>query len=152
VDARYKEIIGRGYGGLVDAYFCEDAEHIILTLGSITGLVRDVVDELRDKGEKVGVLKIRYMRPFPEEEIRKYTKNAKSIAVLEKDISFGYQGTVYTNVLAALINKNVISLNYIAGLGGRDIKKFEIEQIFEEISQIDSPVENPIKFVGVEVK
>jgi pyruvate ferredoxin oxidoreductase alpha subunit len=152
VDARYKEIIGRGYGGLVDAYFCEDAEHIILTLGSITGLVRDVVDELRDKGEKVGVLKIRYMRPFPEEEIRKYTKNAKSIAVLEKDISFGYQGTVYTNVLAALINKNVISLNYIAGLGGRDIKKFEIEQIFEEISQIDSPVENPIKFVGVEVE
>lgn len=152
VDARYKEIIGRGYGGLVDAYFCEDAEHIILTLGSITGLVRDVVDELRDKGEKVGVLKIRYMRPFPEEEIRKHTKNAKSIAVLEKDISFGYQGTVYTNVLAALINKNVVSLNYIAGLGGRDIKKFEIEQIFEEISQIDSPVENPIKFVGVEVE
>ena len=152
VDARYKEIIGRGYGGLVDAYFCEDAENIIVTLGSITGLVRDVVDELRDKGKKVGVLKIRYMRPFPEEEIRKYTKNAKSLAVLEKDISFGYQGTVYTNVLAALINKNVISLNYIAGLGGRDIKKFEIEQIFEEISQIDSPVENPIKFVGVEVE
>lgn len=152
VDARYKEIIGRGYGGLVDAYFCEDAEHIILTLGSITGLVRDVVDELRDKGKKVGVLKIRYMRPFPEEEIREHTKDAKSIAVLEKDISFGYQGTVYTNVLAALSNRNIISLNYIAGLGGRDIKKFEIEQIFEEISQIDSPVENPIKFIGVEVE
>lgn len=152
VDAKYKEIIGRGYGGLVDSYFCEDAEHIIVTLGSITGLVRDVVDQLRDKGKKVGVLKIRYMRPFPEDEIREYTKNAKSIAVLEKDISFGYQGTVYTNVLAALSNTNVIALNYIAGLGGRDIKKFEIEQIFEEISQIDSPVDNPIKFVGVKVE
>lgn len=152
VDARYKEVIGRGYGGLVDAYLCEDAEHIIVTLGSITGLVRDVVDELRAEGKKVGVLKIRYMRPFPEEEIREYTKSAKAIAVLEKDISFGYQGTVYTNVLAALINKNIISLNYIAGLGGRDIKKSEIEQIFEEISQIDAPVENPIKFIGVEVE
>lgn len=152
VDARYKEVIGRGYGGLVDAYLCEDAEHIIVTLGSITGLVRDVVDELRAEGKKVGVLKIRYMRPFPEEEIREYTKSAKTIAVLEKDISFGYQGTVYTNVLAALINKNIISLNYIAGLGGRDIKKSEIEQIFEEISQIDTPVENPIKFIGVEVE
>lgn len=152
VDARYKEIIGRGYGGLVDAYLCEDAEHIIVTLGSITGLVRDVVDELRAEGKKAGVLKIRYMRPFPEEEIREYTKSAKTVAVLEKDISFGYQGTVYTNVLAALINKNIISLNYIAGLGGRDIKKSEIEQIFEEISQIDTPVENPIKFIGVEVE
>lgn len=152
VDARYKEVIGRGYGGLVDVYRCEDAEHIIVTLGSITGLVRDVVDELRAEGKKVGVLKIRYMRPFPEEEIREYTKSAKTIAVLEKDISFGYQGTVYTNVLAALINKNSISLNYIAGLGGRDIKKSEIEQIFEEISQIDTPVENPIKFIGVEVE
>lgn len=152
VDARYKEIIGRDYGGLVDAYLCEDAEHIIVTLGSITGLVRDVVDELRAEGKKVGVLKIRYMRPFPEEEIREYTKSAKAIAVLEKDISFGYQGTVYTNVLAALVNKNIISLNYIAGLGGRDIKKSEIEQIFEEISQIDTPVENPIKFIGVEVE
>lgn len=152
VDARYKEVIGRGYGGLVDAYLCEDAEQIIVTLGSITGLVRDVVDELRAEGKKVGVLKIRYMRPFPEEEIREYTKSAKAIAVLEKDISFGYQGTVYTNVLAALTNTNIISLNYIGGLGGRDIKKSEIEQIFEEISQIDTPVENPIKFIGVEVE
>lgn len=152
VDSRYKETIGRGYGGLVDAYLCEEAEHIIVTLGSITGLVRDVVDELRAEGKKVGVLKIRYMRPFPEEEIREYTKSAKAIAVLEKDISFGYQGTVYTNVLAALVDKNIISLNYIAGLGGRDIKKSEIEQIFEEISQIDTPVENPIKFIGVEVE
>ena len=151
VDARYKEIVGRGYGGLVDSYYCEDSDYIIVTLGSITGLTRDVVDELRQKGQKVGVLKIRYMRPFPEEDIRKYTSNAKCIAVLEKDVSFGYQGTVYTNVIAALKGSNAITLNYIAGLGGRNIEKIEIEQIFEEISNIKEQVDNPIKFVGLEV-
>lgn len=151
VDVRYKEIIGRGYGGLVDSYYCEDSDYIIVTLGSITGLVRDVVDELRQNGEKVGVLKIRYMRPFPEEEIRKYLKNANAIAVLEKDISFGYQGTVYTNVISALKDNKAITLNYIAGLGGRNIEKVEIERIFEEISNIKEQLDNPLKFVGLEV-
>lgn len=152
LDLKYKEIIGRGYGGLIDAYRCEDAEHVVVTLGSITGLVRDVVDELREKGEKVGVLKIRYMRPFPDEEIRNVLKGVKKISVLEKDISFGYAGTVYTNVISAISGENIIAVNHIAGLGGRNIDKSEIEDIFKELSEIDSNDYEKVRFIGVEVK
>lgn len=149
VDSRYKEITGRGYGGLIDAYKCQDADEIIITLGSITGLVRDVVDELREKGRKVGVLKIRYMRPFPDEEIRNVIKDAKAIAVLEKDISFGYEGTVYTNVISAIKDLDVYAINYIGGLGGKDIKKSEIEAIFNELEVLDNNVEEKVRFIGI---
>lgn len=133
IDDQYSKITGRSYGGLVEAYKCQDAEVIVITLGSVTGLVRNVVDELREKGQKVGVLKIRYMRPFPEEEIIKYTASAKAIAVLEKDISFGYQGTVFTNVTAALQESKAKLYNYIAGLGGKDIKEDEIKDIYADL-------------------
>lgn len=133
IDDQYSKITGRSYGGLVEDYKCQDAEAIIITLGSVTGLVRNVVDELREKGQKVGVLKIRYMRPFPEEEIVKYTASAKAIAVLEKDISFGYQGTVFTNVVAALHERKAKLYNYIAGLGGKDIKETEIRDIYAQL-------------------
>ena len=133
IDDQYSKITGRSYGGLVEDYKCQDAEVIVITLGSVTGLVRDVVDELREKGQKVGVLKIRYMKPFPEEEIVKYTASAKAIAVLEKDISFGYQGTVFTNVAAALHERKAKLYNYIAGLGGKDIKEAEIRDIYAQL-------------------
>ncbi len=67
---------------------------LLVTLGSVTGTVRDVVDEMRAEGHKVGVIKIRYMRPFPEQQLQNLTAGAKAIGVLEKDISFGYEGTV----------------------------------------------------------
>lgn len=160
IDLRYKSITGRGYDGLVEAYKCEDADEIIVTLGSVCGLVRDVVDELRKNGRKVGLLKIRYMRPFPEDKIRKYTQDAKAIAVLEKDISFGYRGTVFTNVAASLRGSNAKIVNYIAGLGGRNIKKEEIIDIFTDLKEINENnksqgtstlKDGDLRFVGIEV-
>jgi pyruvate ferredoxin oxidoreductase alpha subunit len=152
IDERYEAVIGRSYGGLVEPYHCEDAQHIIITLGSITGLVRDVVDELRGKGEKVGVLKIRYMRPFPEQQIRNYTHKAKTIGVLEKDISFGYQGTVFTNVASALRQSKAVLLNYIAGLGGKNISKQDIITIYDKIKAASTGgTDEIVHFVGVEV-
>jgi pyruvate ferredoxin oxidoreductase alpha subunit len=152
IDERYETVTGRSYGGLVESYHCEDAQHIIITLGSITGLVRDVVDELRGNGEKVGVLKIRYMRPFPEQEIRKYTHKAKTIGVLEKDISFGYQGTVFTNVASALRQSEAVLLNYIAGLGGKNISKQDIITIYDKLKAASAEgTDEIVHFVGVEV-
>lgn len=160
IDLRYKNITGRGYDGLVEAYKCEDADEIIVTLGSVCGLVRDVVDGLRESGRRVGLLKIRYMRPFPEDEIRKYTQGAKAIAVLEKDISFGYRGTVFTNVASSLRGSNAKIVNYIAGLGGRNIKKEEIIDIFTDLKEINENnksqgtstlKDGDLRFVGIEV-
>ena len=149
-ESRFEGIFGRHYSGLTESYKTDDADYILITLGSISGLVREIVDKIREHGEKVGLLRIRYMRPFPNEEIAQAVKNAKSIAVLEKDISFGNEGTVYTNVNSAL-QKSGISIptsNYIGGLGGKNISPQEIENIFEELKQETSSV----KFLGIEVR
>lgn len=134
-ERKFKDIFGREYTGLAENYKTEDAEYILITLGSIAGLVRETVDKLREKGEKAGLLRLRYMRPFPNSEIADALKNAKAAAVLEKDISFGNEGTVYTNVNSAL-KKAGLTLpvsDYIGGLGGQDIPQSEIERIFSEM-------------------
>lgn len=153
LDKQYEEITGRGYGGLATGYKTEDAEIVIITLGSITGLVKDVVDSLRSEGQKVGVVKIRFMRPFPEKEIQELCKNASKIGVLEKDISFGFHGTVYTNVADALKTTGIELVNYIAGLGGKNISFEDIKNIFNELQSIDSKNSvQTVNFVGVEGK
>ncbi|MGN0670390.1 MAG: pyruvate ferredoxin oxidoreductase [Oscillospiraceae bacterium] len=146
-EEKFAEIFGRRYTGLTESYRTEDADFVLITLGSIAGLVRETVDRLRDKGKKVGLLRIRYMRPFPNEEIAAAVKNAKAAAVLEKDISFGNEGTVYTNVNSALhkANVNVPTSNYIGGLGGKNISADDIEKIFDELSEEHAKVQ----FIGI---
>ena len=149
-ESRFESIFGRHYTGLTESYRTEDADYILITLGSIAGLAREIVDKLREQGEKVGLLRIRYMRPFPNEEIAQAVKNAKSVAILEKDISFGNEGTVYTNVNSALQKSgvNIPTSNYIGGLGGKNISPQEIENIFEELKQEKTSV----KFLGIGVR
>ena len=146
-EQKFETIFGRKYTGLTENYQTEDAEYILITLGSISGLVREIVDKLREQGEKVGLLKIRYMRPFPNEEIAQAVKNVKAVAVLEKDISFGNEGAVYTNVNSALQKAgiNIPSSNYIGGLGGKNISPDEIENIFAEMKNEISK----INFLGI---
>lgn len=133
-EEEFEKIFGRHYTGPVEAYRCEDAEFVLVTLGSIAGLARTVVDDLRENGTKAGLLKIRYMRPFPEKQIADALKFAKCFAVLEKDISFGFEGTVFTNVKSAMYSNraDVPGINFIGGLGGDDIAENDIEGIFEE--------------------
>ena len=133
-EEEFEKIFGRHYSGPVETYRCEDAEFVLVTLGSIAGLARTVVDDLREKGTKAGLLKIRYMRPFPEKQIADALKFAKCFAVLEKDISFGFEGTVFTNVKSAMHNNraDVPGIDFIGGLGGDDIAENDIEAIFKE--------------------
>ena len=146
-EERFAKIFGRRYTGLTESYRTEDADYILITLGSLSGLVREVVDELRKEGSRVGLLRLRYLRPFPNEEIAATVKNAKAVAVLEKDISFGNEGTVYTNVNSALqkAKLRIPSSDYIGGLGGRNISKDEIKIVFDELEQQQSTV----KFLGI---
>lgn len=134
-EERFEKIFGRKYTGLVEKYRTDDADHIIITLGSISGSCREAADSLRERGIKAGVLRLRYLRPFPEKEIAEAVKNAEAIAVLEKDISFGNEGTVYTNVNSAL-HKNgstVPTYDFIGGLGGRNISREDILGIYEHM-------------------
>ena len=146
-EKKFAEIFGRRYTGLTESYRTDDADFVLITLGSIAGLVRETVDRLREKGKKVGLLRIRYMRPFPNEEIAEAVKNAKAAAVLEKDVSFGNEGTVYTNVNSALhkANVNVPTSNYIGGLGGKNISAEDIEKIFDELAEQRARVQ----FIGI---
>lgn len=146
-EEKFENIFGRRYSGVTESYQTEDADYIIITLGSISGLVREVVDAIRKEGRRVGLLRLRYLRPFPNKEIADAVKNAKAVAVLEKDISFGNEGTVYTNVNSALQKANIriTSSNYIGGLGGRNVSKEEIKAIFDELEQQKST----IQFLGI---
>lgn len=156
VDQAFGKAFGRSYGGLIDAYRCEDAEYILFSLGSTTGTVRTVVDELREEGFRAGVIKIRFMRPFPEDEIIQSVKNAKAVGVIDRDISFGYEGTVFTNVNSALSKANLQlpKLNFVAGLGGRDISKESIREAFYDLREAsEGQIKDRVKFLslGVEI-
>ena len=153
-EERFEKIFGRKYTGLVEKYKTENADFVIITLGSVAGLVEQVVEELRADGKKAGLLRIRYMRPFPDLEIVEALRGVKAAAVLEKDISFGAEGTVYTNVNSVLKKAGLDfpCLNYIGGLGGKDISTSEIHVIFENLEIILSRGEyspSQINFLGV---
>lgn len=138
-DKEYGANFGRSYGGLVEDYHCDDAEVVLVTLGSATGTARIVVDSLREAGHKVGLLKLRCLRPFPKDEVIQILSKAKAVGVLEKDISFGYEGAVFTEVNSALasLDKMPVTFNFIAGLGGRNISKDDIKEMFEKLMDID---------------
>jgi pyruvate ferredoxin oxidoreductase alpha subunit len=154
IDNEFGNKFGRYYGGLLDSYFTEDADVILITLGSIAGTARTVVDKLRNNSIKIGLLKIRYMRPFPSDEIIEVIKNAKSIGVLEKDISFGFEGTVFTNVSSAVAGSKLkpILINFIGGLGGRTITPQHVENIFNELLHaVDNEITDHVRFVNLGV-
>ncbi len=102
VEQRFAEVFGRQYPGMIETLDCDDADVILVTLGSAAGLVRSVVWQLRDQGVRAGMLRIRYLRPMPSALIAEALRGAKAVGVLEKDVSFGAEGTVFTNVNSAL--------------------------------------------------
>lgn len=155
VEGRFAAICGRRYPGLVEPYRCDDADTVIVTLGSIAGLVRSVVDALREEGHKVGLLRIRYLRPMPFSQIASALAGTKAIGVLEKDVSFGAEGTVFTNVGSALQQAGILtpSWDFIGGLGGADISEDDIKDIFSQLEQLvhDGRTEGlpPVSFLGI---
>lgn len=131
----FKEVYGRYYGGLIDEYQLEDAEIVLVAMGSIIGTIKDVIDELRAEGKKVGLLKIRSFRPFPLEAVRKALKNASVIVTLDKNISIGkYEGALCTEIKAALHNTRIDTpvIGYMLGHGGRDIPPETLKKIINE--------------------
>ena len=154
-DKDFADMFGRKYHGMVEEYMCDDADVVLVALGSVCGTVRVVIEKLRAEGKKVGLLKIRYMRPFPVEEVKDLAKRVKAIGVIDKDISFGYEGTVYTNVNSAIsqIDKYVYKSNFVGGLGGRDITKAEIEDMYNKLyAGLENKSEETVEFFSLNVE
>jgi pyruvate/2-oxoacid:ferredoxin oxidoreductase alpha subunit len=138
VEDEFKQVFGRSYGGLLDEYRCEDAEVVLVVAGSAAGTTREVVDSMRDRGVRVGLARLRALRPFPQEEFRALANRVRGIAVLDRSYTFGAAGAFYTEVCGSLypLAERPVVKNYIAGLGGRDITPGIIENMF--LDMIDS--------------
>jgi len=152
VDKRFGDHFGRYYGGMVEEIRCEDAEVVLVGMGSVVGTSRIVVDRLREKGLKVGLVKLRFYRPFPREYFKSLSARVKAIGVIDRDISFGYEGAVASDIKSALASAGVVPkvINYIAGIAGRDITKENIEGMYDKLfSFIQGKEEKEMQFIGL---
>lgn len=133
ITAEFSKVFGRTHNGLIEEYCSKDAERVIIAMGSVCGTIKDVVDDLRRKGKKVGLLKITAYRPLPVQQIYEALKNTPKVAVLDRALSLGSYAPLFSEVKAVFCSRKkkpqVIS-SFIAGLGGRDITKDSIKEIF----------------------
>lgn len=132
----FQKVFNRPTGGLVEGYRIDDAEKVIVAMGSVCGTIKDVVDSLRSKGKKVGLLKIVTYRPFPAEAIYQSLKDVPRVAVLEKAISIGSYSPVLSEIRSVFSGKKkspVIS-GFVIGLGGRDITIDSIKEVFKNLT------------------
>jgi pyruvate ferredoxin oxidoreductase alpha subunit len=139
VAKEFKEISGREYG-LFEEYRMEDADYVMVMMGSAAGTCKDTVDMLREEGIKAGLLKIRMFRPFPGEEIAEALKGAKVIACMDRTESYNSQdGPIGADVKAALFNAGMAPkvLNYVYGLAGRDVTVESLASVFEDMKTVD---------------
>jgi len=152
VSREFGKISGRNYG-LFEEYMLDDAEIAIIVIGSTAGTAKKVIKDLRANGIKAGMLKIRVFRPFPATEIVKAIKGAKAIAVMDKSDSYdAVGGPVYKDVRSAMYGKRGGKIvNYIYGLGGRDVTEQNIHSVFEDLKTIadTGKVANQVTYLGV---
>ncbi len=151
VAEEYNHYIGRYHGALIEEYRTEGADYLLITAGTITGTTRLVVDEYREKGINLGLVKLRTFRPFPIEDLRRVAKNVKKIGVIDRNISFGQSGIFFSEVKSALYNSQAHPLlnGYVAGLGGRDVVPQNIRDIVEHLMQSEEGQD--LVWIGVKI-
>jgi pyruvate ferredoxin oxidoreductase alpha subunit/phenylglyoxylate dehydrogenase alpha subunit len=136
VDKEYGELFGRSYGGAIEEYRSDDADYILITCGSVSGAAKDAVDLKRAQGIKAGLVRIRWVRPFPQQRIRKALAGVKAIAVVDKSVSFGWNsGILSQEVRGALYDqgKAVPFLSVIGGLGGEDVSVSMMQDVIDRM-------------------
>ena len=133
IAADFASEFGRESGGLVRSYRAEDAETIVVALGSVLGTIEDVVDELRDQGVKIGALSIKCFRPWPIDEVREALRDARRVVVIEKAFAVGAGGIVGQNVRLALSGLDPVVHDVVAGLGGRPITTQSLRKLFADV-------------------
>lgn len=144
VAKKFGDLSGRHYG-LFEEYRTKDADYIMLLIGSAAGTAKQAVDDLREQGKKVGVIKLRVFRPFPAAELAEALKNCKAVAIMDRTESYnGNGGPLGSEVTAGLYRKKVLitAVNYIYGLAGRD---FTVQDVYDIFAELENAVENGIE-------
>ncbi len=150
VDEAYHELTGRSYSA-VEPYRLDGAKTILITAGTVTSTARVVVDGLRDRGEPVGLVKLRMVRPFPFDQIRVLLSQAERVAVIDRSVSYGLCGGLAAEVRAALydsVNGRPPVFGFIAGLGGQDVVPDDIEHMIRQTCSLERPSQEDI-WIGV---
>lgn len=131
INDEFAYVFGRNYGGMIDQYMMEDAEAALITMGTVTSTARGIVDEYRNAGKKVGLVKLRFFRPFPSEDLRKVLSGVSAVGVFDRSISYHGGGPAFNEALSALFGMPHPVINHLAGLGGRDVTENQIRAMFD---------------------
>ncbi len=154
VDLEFAALFGRHYGGQVDTYRTDDAEFLLITMGSATGTARVAIDQAREEGVPAGLLKIRALRPFPHEKIIEAARGKRVIAVIDRNVCFGWaSGAVFMEVGSALNKAGITEaamLNFIGGLGGSDITVEHIVRIIHRMAETSCTPSKNVSWLGVD--
>jgi pyruvate ferredoxin oxidoreductase alpha subunit len=145
--AQFQQVFGRASGGLMHTYRIEDADTVVVALGSVLGTVKDTVDEMRLRGERIGVLGITCFRPWPHVAVRAALANARRVVVLEKSLAVGQGGIVSTSVRGSYAGSPDTVHTVIAGLGGRPITKGSLARVFR--AALEDALE-PVTFLDLD--
>lgn len=150
IDAEFARIFGRTYHGMYEEYRCEDAEQVLVATGSVAGTTRVVVNELRAQGRRVGMIKLKSFRPFPKEFFASLGGRFQALGVIDKSISFGYDGTIFGDVKSSLYGQgSTKTANFICGLGGRDVSKDMIVEMYDVLRNLSEGKPEPeVQFIG----
>jgi pyruvate ferredoxin oxidoreductase alpha subunit len=153
VAKEFAALSGREYG-LFEEYCMDDAETAVVIIGSAAGTTKDAIDALRAKGEKVGLIKIRLYRPFPADEIAEALKNVKAVAIMDRAEGYSnHGGPLGADVMSALYRarSTAYAVNYIYGLGGRDVRVEDMESVFDALKQIvtDGDAGETYRYLGI---
>lgn len=153
VAKEFAAVSGREYG-LFEAYRMDDADRAVVIIGSAAGTTKDAIDALREKGEKVGMIKIRLYRPFPADEIADALGKVKAVAIMDRAEGYSnHGGPLGADVMAALFRarSRCLVVNYVYGLGGRDVRVADMEHIYAELQKIidDDDAGETYRFMGI---
>lgn len=148
-DREFEKIFGRSYG-IIEEYRTEGADTLLFTSGTITSTSRVAIDQWRERGKKVGLVKMRLFRPFPVDDVRRICKKAKKIAVIDRNIGFSIGGIWTQEIRASLYNSGFHRpvFGYIAGVGGRDVTPDTVSEILEHVERLDAP-DQDVYWIGV---
>jgi len=141
---------GRDYGGLIDTYRMDDAEIALMTIGTVTSTARDVIDQFREKGKKVGLVKLRFFRPFPTQELIQVAQSVKALGVYDRAISYGSGGPSWIETRHAIYGHSDIPvLGFLAGLGGRDVTSDDVAHMINStLEAAEGEEKKPVTWIG----